>query len=198
MMTKSYSILPTQTLNQQVELLHPYEPPAVAHLNDPALHVMEDFKYTRAVTIKPQAAIDEALAEMKACDVKVLLVVEDGQVVGLISSEDILGEKPIKLMQERRLQRNELLTQMVMTPQQEIITFNIIDLRHAKVGNIIETLRSLKQHYALVIQQDETTQSDKIRGLFSTSALSQQLSFDVTAELSEAQSILELQKDLSD
>lgn len=195
-MTKIYTTLPTLTLQENVPFIHPHEPPVVAHLDDLALHVMEDLKYTRAVTIHPKASIDDAYAEMKICNVKVLLVANEATVIGLISAEDILGEKPIKIMQERRLQRGEITTEMVMTPQSDIAVFDMAELKHAKVGNIVETLKAIKQHYALVVQINEGAQT--VRGLFSSSRLSEQLAMDVTYDLSSAQSISELQKDLSE
>jgi len=79
-----------------------------------------------------------------------------------------------------------------------VAIFDIANLRHTKVGSTVETLKSLKQHYALVTQLDEPTQEQFVHSLSSPSRLSQQLRMGITRALFEAQSIVELHKDLGE
>lgn len=197
-MAKSYSSLPVIHLNLGSTFSHPPAPPEVIHLEDPASHVMTDLKLSNAVTIEPEALISEALMEMRVCHTHLLLVInQDNLVIGLISSEDILGEKPLKFMQERRIKRAEIKVRMVMTPQEKIAAINIDELRHAKVGNVVKTMHDLKQHYALAVELDPQTQQQIVRGLFSLSQISKQLGYDVTSDISEAHSIAELQRNIN-
>lgn len=197
MPTKNYQPLPTLVLKPGIGYFHPLELPAITHWEDPALHIMVDFKYIKAATIGPDESIDAALHEMKACAYHVLLVVsKELKVLGLISSEDLLGEKPLQAIQERRIARADISVRMVMTPQDEVVALDIESLRHAKVGHIISTLHASKQHYALVIKMDEQAHAQIVRGLFSSALISRQLGIDVTSDLSEAQSIAELQHDV--
>ncbi len=197
MPAKTYTPLPTLSLVSDKGYFHPLTLPVIAHWGDPALQVMVDFKYVVAETIGPDEAIDTALAAMKMCSYHVLLVTDkEERVLGLISSEDLLGEKPLKAIQERRLARTDISVRMVMTPQREVMAIDIEHLRHAKVGHIVATLHARKQHYALAVKLDEADQQQTVRGLYSLSMIGKQLGVDVTSDVPEARSIAELQHDL--
>lgn len=180
-----YELLPT-TAFSPCPYTHPVQLPEVVHLEDPALAVMIDFKQSKPSTIRPTTPIDYAMHEMKISGVHLMLVVDDTErVIGLISSEDVIGEKPIKLIQEGRLTRAEILVRMVMTPAEDIIAFDIEALRLARVGNVINTLREHHQHYALVLQK-LPAQPLFIRGLLWSSQISKQLHMDITNSISQA------------
>ncbi len=197
-MLKSYHPLATLKLTPASKHAHPPHPPEVIHLSDAALHVMVDFRYIPPVTVSPDNSIDEALAELKSHNLPVLLVIDEGHhVVGIVTSEDILGEKPVKLIQEGRVRRSEIPVSSVMTPHEELAVFDVEHLRHAKVGNIIATLHLLKQPTILVIKFDDAHHNKQVvRGFFSASMISKQLGENITHAISEAQSIAELQHEL--
>lgn len=198
-MAKTYQAIPVISLNAGSHFSHPPTPSDVAHLDDAAINVMNDFNNAHPITIGPDAPIPEAAMEMRVCNTHLLLVIDnDGIVIGLISSEDILGEKPMKITQERRIHRAEILVRMVMTPQAKIAAFDLEELRHAKVGNVIQTLHELNQHYAIVVEVDHLTGKQMVRGLFSLSHISRQVGYDVTFELHEAYTLAELKKDLKE
>lgn len=196
-MPKTYHPLSTTSLKPGVTYLHPLEPQEVVHWEDQATHAMVDFKYVKAEIIGPDAPIDSALHAIKKCSFHVLLVVDtEHRILGLISAEDLLGEKPLKVIEHRRLSRADISAHMVMIPKHDILTIDLETLRHAKVGHVVQTLRAHKQHYALVVKIDETTDTQVVRGLFSSPLISKQLGIDVMSDLSEAQSIAELQHNL--
>lgn len=174
-----YETLPTIPFKRS-PVAHPVELPEIVHLDDPALAVLIDFKLTKPPIVSPELPIDNALNEMKISGVHLMLVTnEDKNVIGLIGTEDILGEKPIKLIQERRINRHEILVKMVMTNESDIVAFDFETLRYARVGNVIKTLKELHQHYALVIKFNSENKLI-VRGLFSTSQISKQLHMDIT------------------
>jgi len=196
-MTKPFSPLPAIRLHAGVAYFHPLELPEVLHWEDSALHAMVDFKYIKPETIRPDEALATALTAVANCSYHVLLVVSyEGNVLGLVSAEDLLGEKPLKVIQERHISRADIPVQLVMLPQTAILAIDIENLRHAKVGHIIRTLQAHKQHFALIVKIEEGGHVQKIRGLFSLSLLSKQLGYDVTSDLAEAHSIAELQYNL--
>jgi hypothetical protein len=198
-MPKIYAPLPIFSLHADVTYLHPLQPAAVVHWEDPALQAMVDFKYLKAETIGPDEPIDNALIAVRNCTYHVLLVTSSThKVLGLVSAEDLLGEKPLKAAEHKRLYRKEISVHMVMIPQQEIVALDIENLRHAKVAHIVHTLNNQKQHYALVVKIDPITHTQVVRGLFSLALISKQLGKDVTSDLAEAQSIAELQHHLHD
>jgi len=196
-MSKHYDILPVICLDSGTTYSHPPMPPEVAHIDDPAWDVMVDLTHAQAATIAPESPLTDAMVEMKGCGSDLLLVVNKRKVVtGLIGIEDILGEKPLKISQERRIHRSDILVRMVLTPRAEIIVFNYEALRHARVGHLVATLHKLKQHYALVVDVDERTEKQVIRGFYSLSKIGKELSMDVTSDISVARSLAELQHDL--
>lgn len=166
----------------------------IVHMDDPALAVMTDFSLVLANTINQNETIDNALNEMKLHGVHMLLATDDEQTIsGIISSEDLLGEKPIKLLQHSRVERSNITVKMLMTTIKDIIAFDIDTIQQARVGNIVTTMKAFKQHYALVLR----TKGDNapfIRGLFSTSQISKQLHKDIASLIFKAESISELQK----
>ncbi len=197
-MPKVYQSLPTTHLWVDASYIHPHTLPEIVHENDPASSVMMDFHYTNPLTTILDMPIDSALMEMKACQVSVLLVINAEQkIVGLISSEEILGEKPVKLMREGRLKRTDILVRMVMTPQAEILVVDMEDLRLAKVGNIVQTLQETKCHHMLAVKKlDKGGAKQIVQGLFCLSQINKQMGFDVSGDMTAAHSLAELQHDL--
>jgi len=157
---------------------------------------MTDFELSPPITIQQTALITEAMIEMRACGVHLLLVTnKQNQVVGLISSEDLLGNKPIQTAHEKGFSRNEIRVEMVMTPQKQVLTLNFEDLKYAKVGHIIKTLNENRQHYALVVKL-QADDNQKIKGLFSLSQISKQIGTDLTRDKLIAENLAELQHQL--
>lgn len=189
-----YELIPTISLQKTGVKLRSQILPELVHLEDPAFSVMSDFSQSTPITIDPDEPMDEALNEMKVKGVHLLLVVNsEKDIIGLISSEDLLGEKPIKIIQENRISRSQILVKMIMEPINKIAAFDIEAVEHARVGNIVQTLQSLRTHYALVVQTDEKG-IQIIRGLFNTSQISKQLHTNIANSISKAQSLSELQK----
>ena len=69
----------------------------------------------------------------------------------------------------------------------------MISVRNALVGHIIETLRQLERQHILVLEIDEATKVQTVRGLFSTSRIGRQLGENITAEVAPAHSLAEMQ-----
>lgn len=197
-MAKYDEVLPTIPLQPNSGYARPPEPPLVIHLDDPALDIMINFEKTNANTTEAKTPIDEALKKMRASDVHVLLVIDNKEkIIGIISSEAILGQEPMRLMQTMAMPREKITVKMLMIPQGKITTFDAYELRHAKVGHIIYTLQELKQHYALIVNVAPKTKKHTICGLFSSHYMSNQLGQDVTKGASEAHSLAELRHKLN-
>jgi len=143
--------------------------------DSPAIKVMTDFHHIPPITVDEDTNIEFALKKMKLAGVRLLLVTgEDESIVGIISSCDILGEKPIKLAQENKLSHAQISVKMVMIPQSEIKAIQMISVKDAEVGHIIQTLKTLERQHLLVIDQDERGRL-VVCGLFSSSQISRQL-----------------------
>lgn len=195
-MNKTYQSLPVTHLNENNTFSHPPELPELVHIEDPAHNVIMNFDVIKPVVVHPKTPINDALIEMKAAGTHIMLVIEDSKVVGVISSEDILGEKPMQIIQERRIRRDEILVQSIMTPREKLVTIQLSDLRIAKVGHVIKTLNEHKQHYAIIVENDGPSQQQIVHGLVYIYEILKRLDKDIVTELREARSILELQKNL--
>jgi len=169
----------------------------LVHVDNPAVEVMTNFEYVHAVTTRSDISIDDALEHMKTRGVRLLLVVDQSErVIGLVTAKDIQGEKPVKIAQERGQPRSDITVAMIMTPQERIDALNMISVRSAQVGHIIETLNQIRRQHALVVEVDEKTNEQRICGMFSTSQISKQLGYDVTRDTSAADSLAEISHEL--
>lgn len=150
--------------------------PAKLSLDSPAIMTMTDLRQVSALTIETNVSIDWALKRMREGGVRLLLVTNhDNEVVGLITSTDILGEKPVRLLRELNLRHAEVRVRdvMVSRDQLEFIAYN--DVLKAYVGDIVETLRRTGRRHALVYDTDQRTGRLAVRGIFSATRLGQQL-----------------------
>lgn len=180
---KTYEPLETRQLQDNNAICYPKELPEIVHLNDPASFVMLDFKNHKPLTIHAGEFIDDAGNEMKYSNVHLLIVVDDDQrVVGLIEANDLIGEKPLQIAQSRGMERKEIRVRLLMTPQEKISVLDVDELKNAKVAHIIETMRTLKTRYLLVICH-QTDASQEVMGLFAASQISKQLHLDITAAI---------------
>lgn len=171
-----YEALPTTEILPNGTMLHAQHLPELVHMDDPAIEVMTDFTLSPAHTILPTDTMDHAIDQMKTLSVHLLLVLnEEGYFQGILSSEDVWGEKPIKVLQERRIQRDQILVRTIMVPFDDITAFDFDTIKSAKVGHIVKTLSEHKQHYALAVSPCKDTNVQIIRGVFTASQISKQL-----------------------
>ncbi|OGT45798.1 MAG: hypothetical protein A3E82_07170 [Gammaproteobacteria bacterium RIFCSPHIGHO2_12_FULL_38_11] len=175
-----YEPLPTTPILPNGTMLHAHNLPELVHMDDPAVSVMTDFTLTPPHSILPNATLDHAIHEMQVSGSHLLLVInEEGYFQGVLSSEDVWGEKPIKLIQESRLHRDHVLVKMIMVPYKHVTAFDFALIESARVGHIVKTLSEHKQHYALAVSPNVDNTVQMIRGIFTASQISKQLHIDV-------------------
>ena len=194
-MSKEYSALSTQALNTCDHCHHPQLLPEVVHIDDPATNSLIDFQKVKPLVIHQEQRIYEARSAMENSTLHITFVTDDRNcLVGIITLEDILGSKPIRLQEELRIERKNLKVKHILIPMEKLAAVNYKDLKLAKIGHIVETLHQLNQHYLLVYEMD-TAQQQRVRGIFLTSQLSKQFGTNVLSQ-SKPLSSLELQKKL--
>lgn len=173
----------------------PPQPADWVQLDDPALSVFTDFLEVEPRTVRPDVPIDTALEQMKSEGVRLLLVVDEAaEIVGAISAQDIQGERPVQLAQERRVPRSALTVRDIMTPQPELLVLNMISVEEAAVGHILATLRSLERQHVLVVETDGASGRQVVRGMFSTSQIRKQMHRREGDEIPPAHSLAEIVK----
>jgi len=172
-----YDPLPTIELSESSRYPHPASLPEVVHIDDPAFSVMYDFKLVQPLTVYQDTQLDDALTEMKISGTHELLVIDENDLVtGLVGSEDILGTKPIQLMQRDLMERSEIQAKMIMRKMADLIAIDLKSLYYAKVGHVLKTLQEHKAQYAFVVQWDENSgQQSMLRGMFSFSEIHRHL-----------------------
>ena len=139
---------------------------------------MTDLTQVKAVTIPPVASVDEANQAMIRHGVRSLFVIGEAEaILGIVTSIDILGEKPIQVSQERGLGHAEVLVQQVMTPAAQLEAVELRDVQRARVGDIVETLKRSGRQHALVIDGgtvEHASTARTVRGIFSLSQIAKQ------------------------
>ncbi|MGZ3160001.1 MAG: CBS domain-containing protein [Burkholderiaceae bacterium] len=149
--------------------------PSHVNLNSPAVDVMTDLRHTAAVTTTLDTLIDDANREMISHGIRTLIVVDNQRrVVGIITSTDILGEKPMQITHERGIRHAEILVRDVMTPAHRLEVIDLQEVLNAKVGDVLETLRRARRQHALVVDQ-LTGEQEMVRGIFSATQIARQL-----------------------
>ncbi|MGH8726771.1 MAG: CBS domain-containing protein [Burkholderiales bacterium] len=191
-MERNYAPLPLTQLAVDAPFCHPAKPPKVT-LNSPALDVMTDFRQTHAVTIHPEATIDEANQKMIEQGVRLLLVIiTSDKVTGVVTASDILGEKPVQLLQGRGIKRKEIAVAELMTPQDQLDVIMFDSLLGAKVGHVVTTLKRAGRQHALIAELERQSHQQIVRGLFSASQIARQLGVPVhTTEVARTFSEIE-------
>ena len=193
-MSNSYNALPYITLSQDTLLQRPeYNLPLKVTLEDSALRVITDLQKFIPVTISPDTPIDEASDKMVTYGVRLLFVTDpDDSIQGIITSVDILGEKPLRVTRETGISYCELLVSDIMTYRDNLDAIHYKDIEKASVGDLVATMRMFGRQHALVIETNPDQQTHTIRGLISTTQISKQLGLDITPD-NRAYSFAELE-----
>lgn len=176
-MASQYIPLSMRPLSGPTDLFQPQQDlPEKVELDSPAILTMTDLRQVSAQTVEPNASIDEALTRMKEGGVRLLFVTNpQGNVLGLITSTDIQGEKPLQFLKELHVRREEILVRDIMTPVEQLEVMLLTDVMKARVGDVVETLRRCGRRHALVVAEDPRRDRLAIRGLFSVTQISKQL-----------------------
>ncbi|MDP2240026.1 MAG: CBS domain-containing protein [Burkholderiales bacterium] len=192
-MTRDYTALTPSTMQSGVSYAQPTQPvPEKVTVDDPALQVLTDFKRVTAIIVLAGDTVDEAHSRMIKRSVRLLLVVnQERKVVGVITANDILGEKPMQVIAQRGIRREELLVRDVMTPQERLQVLGLDELSSAKVGHIVATLKAAGRQHALVVDIDGK-ERQTVRGMFSATQIARQLGVTIqTSQVAQTFSDIE-------
>ena len=148
--------------------------------DDPALTVMTDLSQVTAYTTELATPLSTALDMMIRRRVRMLLVRDaSGQIIGLITSRDLAGERPGRILAKAGGAWEDLLVADIMTLQPKLEVLRMEDVANARVGDIIATLRQANRQHAMVVDADPETGKPAIRGLFSLSQIGLQLGLEI-------------------
>jgi CBS domain containing-hemolysin-like protein len=176
----------------EVVIMSNYSPLSVSYLSDAArifqsappkhvtaeslaIDVMTDLRCTHIAVIDPEITMELANAYMMQRGVRLLFVInQKGTLEGIITASDILGEKPLRFIQERRVKHCDILVSDIMTPVGKLEAISIEDVNHAKVGNVVASLRDSGRQHTLVTEK-RADDLPIILGIFSLTQIEKQL-----------------------
>ena len=173
-MTREYAPLALERLKVGCRMT---EPPAQrVSLDDPALSVMTDLQQVPAATTSPDEPIEDAHRSMIRRGVRLLFVLDAaGAVQGVITATDLLGEKPMRFMQERGVAHSEIRVDDLMTPARDLEALELKDVAGMRVGHVVATIQAVRRQHVMVSEQE----GRRIRGLFSVTQIARQLGIDL-------------------
>jgi CBS domain-containing protein len=194
-MNAASTVLPSLPLKPGASFGSDTRPLELVHLDSPAMRVMTDFRAVTPVTIDPDIPIDTALNKMKTAAVRLLFVIDDRyRIIGLITANDIQGERPIKITQQSRVPRSAITVAAIMTVQRDIQVLDAARVQAATVGDIVATLHALERQHALVARIDPASGEQAVVGMFSTSQISKLLGESVMQGATPARSLADIVK----
>jgi CBS domain-containing protein len=145
-------------------------------LTDPAIYAITDFKRDYPMTVDAERQIDEALGDMIRLGVRALLASKDQRLVGLITSYDIQGERPIQFLQSSNYSRHQDIRVVdVMTPWEELAALDWDAVESARASDLLAAFEQTQLTHLLVIEVDKQTSKPTVRALASRSRLLRQL-----------------------
>lgn len=152
--------------------------PSALSADEPAVAALTDFTRECPVAVSPDRHIDDALLDMIRAGVRALLVLDDGRLLGLITSYDIQGERPIQFLQSPACTQDTCLHRDVrvadiMTVLEQLPTLDLRAVQSARVGDLIETFKATEQTH-LVVLASGPDGTQLVHGLISRTRLERQ------------------------
>ena len=153
--------------------------PHTVTVNSLAILAMTDLSRVPSATIDPDASLEDANQSMILRGVRLLVVVGGARrIVGVVTSADILGEKPVLVAQSRQGKRSDLRIADVMVSVEAMETLHIEDVRKVEVGHIVATLKAAGRAHALVVGPTAGGRQSLL-GIFSASQIARQLGVQI-------------------
>jgi CBS-domain-containing membrane protein len=103
-------------------------------------------------------------------------VAKEQRLVGLVTSYDIQGERPMQFLQSSNYSRHQDIRVMdVMTPWDELVALDWESVESARAGELLEMFSHTNLTHLLVVEVDRQTHVSVVRALASRARLLRQL-----------------------
>ena len=143
---------------------------------DPAIHAITDFTREYPVTVGEDRHIDLALEDMIHLGVRAMLVMREQRIVGLITSYDIQGERPLQFLQSSNYTRHQdVRVGHIMTPWDKLLALDWESVQSARAGDLLDVLEQAGLTHLLVIETSKKNTLPIVRALVSRARLARQL-----------------------
>jgi len=146
----------------------------------PAIALMTDLASEVPHVVALDRPIDAALQDMIAFGVRLLLVVRESEVVGIVTSYDIMGERPLQVLQDpfrsdKPHRHADVHVEDIMTTIDDAHPLRYRWVREATAGEIAALFRARSDTHLLVVEDGRHPGEVVVRGIFSRSRLDRQL-----------------------
>jgi len=195
-MIREYSALQSFPLKAGSSCARPLQVlPEHVRLSDPAMNVMTDLNKVSVISVRAKTSMDRANAKMIRYGVRMLLVLDDNdQVAGLLTATDILGEKPMRFLQNMGGTHDDIMVRDIMSTQRELEVMKVADVQNARVGQIVASLKKSHRQHALVVAE-EAGGRQTVCGMFSITQIARQLgaqvqNFELASTFAEIEAVI--------
>ena len=145
-------------------------------LDSPALEVMTDLTLVKAATTLPGATLAQAEQTMIHQGVRMLFVVSELPAIeGLVTTNDLRGDRAMRVVHERGLHHDEISVADVMTEVSALDAVDYDTLARSTVGNLVATLKRFGRQHLLVVQAAGSGSPRRVRGVVSRTQIERQL-----------------------
>lgn len=179
-MIKEYAPLQSYPLKAGSSFARPVQVlPERVKLSDPATSVMTDLNKVSLVSVRAITLMDKANAKMIRNGVRMLLVLDDNeQLAGLLTASDVLGEKPMRFLQNMGGTHADIMVRDIMSTLRELEVMKIEEVQNARVGHVVATLKKANRQHAMVVAEGADGRQT-VCGLFSITQIARQLGAQV-------------------
>jgi CBS domain-containing protein len=142
---------------------------------DPAIHAITDFTREPPATVDAERQIDDALSDMIRVGVRALLVYRERRIVGLVTSYDIQGERPIQFLQSSNYRHHrDVRVADIMTPWENLLALDWETLQSLRAGELFHLFEETGLTHLIVLEPDRKGVAI-VRALVSRARLARQL-----------------------
>src|SRR6202795_3352963 len=151
---KSASLMPTTNFSEAVLPRRSVSDGQFLDPGDPAIHAITDFTREYPVTVDEERQIDDALHDMIHLGVRAMLVMREQRIVGMITSYDIQGERPLQFLQTSNYSRHQdICVGHIMTPWDKLLAVHWESIQAARAGDLLHVLDDAAITHLLVIER---------------------------------------------
>ncbi|MGC4061366.1 MAG: CBS domain-containing protein [Aquabacterium sp.] len=163
--------------------------------HDSALSLLTDLHHSACVVASQHDGLEQTLHLMLRAGVRMVFVAgADGELVGMVTADDIQGERPVQRASSHRIPHHELTLGDVMIPVSRWDVVELSQVRTARLGDIAATMHEHGLRYLLVVQPKEGRST--LRGLFSARRLEMAMNTTIEHDL-HSRSFAELEQVLA-
>jgi CBS domain-containing protein len=143
---------------------------------DPAVHAVTDFTRDYPITVDAERQIDDALNEMIHLGVRALLAAKSQRLVGLITSYDIQGERPMQFLESSTCRRRQdIRVADIMTPWDRLWALEWQSVESARAADLLTVFEETGLTHLLIVETDRLHSTTTLRALASRARLMRQL-----------------------